>query len=306
MIHIKSLDEGLPIFKALGSDIRIRLIKLLMENNEMNMNELAERLGITNGALTSHVKKLEESGIITIISEHAGHGNQKVCRVNVDKILVDVQPQDEDVSSNSYSIDIPIGHYFNYRVYPTCGLATTKQLVGEVDDPRFFAHPNHVDAEILWFGKGHIDYRIPNMLPPGNRMDQITISFEIGSEAPGSNPDWPSDISFYLNRTKLGTWTSPGDFGDVRGLFTPSWWLPNWNQYGFLKMLVIDRKGTFIDGVKVSDVTIQKLNLTPQDEISLRFQSQEPAVNVGGITLFGKGFGNYNQDIRVRVDYSPA
>ncbi len=305
MIHIKSLEEGLPIFKALGSDIRIRLVKLLMENTEMNMNELAERLGITNGALTSHVKKLEESGIIAITNEHSGHGNQKVCRVNVDKILVDVQPQDEDLSSNSYSIDIPVGHYFNYHVYPTCGLATTKQLVGEVDDPRYFAHPDHVDAEILWFGKGHIDYRIPNMLPPGNRMDQITISFEIGSEAPGSNPDWPSDISFFLNRTKLGSWTSPGDFGDVRGLFTPSWWLPNWNQYGFLKMLVIDRKGTYIDGVKVSDVTISKLNLSPQDEISLRFQSQEPAANVGGITLFGKGFGNYNQDIRVRVNYSP-
>ncbi len=306
MIHIENLEEGLPIFKALGSEVRLRLIQLLLENKEMNMNELASHLGITNGALTSHVKKLEESGIVTILSEHAGHGNQKVCRVNVDKILIDIMPEEEDSASNSYSISIPIGHYFNYSVYPTCGLSTAKNLIGEVDDPRFFAHPQHVDAQILWFGKGYIDYRIPNMLPPGNHLDQLIISFEIGSEAPGTNSDWPSDITFMLNRVRLGTWTSPGDFGDVRGTFTPSWWFPNWNQYGTLKMIVVNKKGTFIDGIKISDVSSSRLSIGPQDDITFRLQTQEPAVNVGGITLFGKEFGNYNQDIRVRVNYSPG
>ena len=62
MLHIKNLDEGLPVFKALGSELRINIVKLLLENREMNMNELASALGITNGALTSHIKKLEESG----------------------------------------------------------------------------------------------------------------------------------------------------------------------------------------------------------------------------------------------------
>ena len=66
MLHIKSLEEGLDIFKALGSDIRIEIIRILLENRDMNMNELASRLKITNGALTSHVRKLEECGIITV------------------------------------------------------------------------------------------------------------------------------------------------------------------------------------------------------------------------------------------------
>lgn len=306
MIHIDNLNDGLPIFKALGSEIRIRLIKLLLDNKEMNMNELAASLGITNGALTSHVKKLEESGIVTILNEHPGHGNQKICRVCVDKILIDILPDEEDVSTNSYSVNIPVGHYYNYSVFPTCGLSTEKGLIGEVDDPRYFAHPSHVDAQILWLGKGFIDYRIPNMMPPGNRMDQFIISFEIGSEAPGTNSNWPSDITFFLNHTKLGTWTSPGDFGDVRGMFTPNWWFPNWNQYGMMKMIVVNRKGTFIDGLKISDVTVSKLAISPQDNISFRFQSQETTANGGGITLFGWEFGNYNQDIRVRVCYSPC
>lgn len=78
MLHIKNLDEGLNVFKALGSELRINIVKLLLENKEMNMNELASSLGITNGALTSHMKKLEESGIVKILTEHGGHGNQKV------------------------------------------------------------------------------------------------------------------------------------------------------------------------------------------------------------------------------------
>ena len=209
------------------------------------------------------------------------------------------------LAEDSYSIDIPIGNYFNYSVYPTCGLSTTDNLIGEVDDPRYFAHPSHVDAKILWFGRGFIDYRIPNMLPPGQKIDRLTLSFEISSEAPGVNSDWPSDISFFLNNTKVGTWTSPGDFGDVHGMFTPDWWFPNWNQYGLLKMLVIDRHGTFIDGLKISDVNTQQLTFTSQDDMVFRFQVDEPSQNIGGLTLFGKDFGNYNQDINVKVHYTP-
>lgn len=305
MLYIKSLEQAVPIFKALGSELRIRLIQILLEHKEMNMNELASSLGITNGALTSHVKKLEENGIVAILSEHAGHGNQKVCRINVDKILVDIAGSGENSSENSYSINIPIGNYFNYSVYPTCGLSTSQKLIGEVDDPRYFAHPNHVDAQILWFGRGFIDYRIPNMMPPNQKIDHLTISFEISSEAPGINNNWPSDITFLLNDTKIGTWTSPGDFGDVRGMFTPDWWFPNWNQYGLLKMLVIDQHGSYIDGLKISDVSMDQLKLTSQDDLVFRFQVQEPSRNVGGLTLFGKNFGNYNQDINVKVHYAP-
>ena len=63
MLHIKSLEEGLNIFKALGSEIRVEIIKILLKSDGMNMNELAQHLKITNGALTSHIRKLEEAGL---------------------------------------------------------------------------------------------------------------------------------------------------------------------------------------------------------------------------------------------------
>lgn len=305
MLHIKNLDDGLDIFKALGSELRISIVKLLLENNEMNMNELASGLGITNGALTSHIKKLEESGIVKVLVEHSGHGNQKVCRVNVDKILIEVEIEDTQDDHNIYKVDVPIGHYSDYNIYPTCGIATNEAMIGEVDDPRYFAHPDRVNAKILWFTKGYIEYIIPNLLPSVQKVDQITLSMEISSEAPGVNNEWPSDISFLLNDVEIGKWTSPGDYGDVRGIFTPDWWFPNWNQYGLLKMIVINKKGTFVDGLKISDVSINQFDMNYRSTIRFKLMIREDAKNIGGLTIFGSDFGNYNQDIQVRIKYSP-
>jgi len=244
MLHIKSLDEGLELFKALGSDIRVEIVKILLNENSMNMNELASRLNITNGALTSHIKKLEECGVVTVSSEASGHGNQKVCSVHLDKILIELQ--DKPQNENIYTTDIKVGLFSDYSVYPTCGLATSNRLIGEVDDTRYFAHPERYEADILWFTKGFVEYSVPNFVPANQKIDEICFSMELSSEAPGVNNVWPSDIYFYLNDTLLGTWTSPGDFGDVKGIFTPDWWFPNWNQYGLLKMLVINHRRNFL------------------------------------------------------------
>lgn len=303
MLHITSLEEGLELFKALGSEIRIAIIKQLLQNKGMNMNELAASLNITNGALTSHIKKLEDCGIVAISNVSSGHGNEKRCSIHLDKILVEIEP--EQNHKDVYETDIKIGQYSDYQVFPTCGLATTEKLIGEVDSTRYFSHPERMDANILWFSKGYVEYIIPNFIPISQKIDQISIAVELSSEAPGINNVWPSDIHFYLNGIDIGFWTSPGDFGDVRGLFTPSWWFPNWNQYGMLKLIVINNSGTFIDGLKISDVSLRSMNLDYRSPLKLRFAIPEDAKHIGGITIFGSGFGNYNQDIKVSIGYSP-
>ncbi len=303
MLHITSLNDGLEIFKALGSDVRVQILNILLENNNMSMNELASRLNITNGALTGHIKKLESSGLISTSSESAGHGNQKICSVHLDKILIDLEKPED--FQNVYNTELKVGHYSSYNICPTCGLASSKALIGEVDDARYFEHPDRYNADILWFTKGYVEYVIPNFIPSSQRITQITISAELSSEAPGINNVWPSDISFYLNDVCVGTWTSPGDFGDVKGLFTPDWWPQNWNQYGLLKLLVINKKGTYIDGLKISDVTIDSFDLDYRSGIRFRMAVEDDAAHVGGLTIFGKSFGNYGQDIRVSLNYAP-
>ena len=88
-------------------------------------------------------------------------------------------------------------------------------------------------------------------------------------------------------------------------MFTPEWWPQNWNQYGLLKLLVINHKGTFIDGLKISDVTTSELNLDYTSTIRFRIAVEEDSAHVGGLTIFGKSFGNYDQDIVVSINYAP-
>ena len=303
MIHITSLDDGLETFKALGSDTRIQILNILLENEQMSMNQLATELNISNGALTGHIKKLEECGLINISNESAGHGNQKMCSVTQDRIIVDIKkPIDY---KNVFETEIKVGQFSRYQVWPTCGIATSESVIGEFDDIRYFNHPDRFTANILWFTKGYVEYTIPNLIPSNQRITQLSISAELSSEAPGIDNNWPSDISFYINDTKIGMWTSPGDFGDVHGMFTPQWWPQNWNQYGLLKLLVINDYGTYIDGLKISDVSTLSLHLDYNSDIRLRLAVENDSEHVGGITLYGKSFGNYDQDIRVAINYAP-
>lgn len=303
MIHITSLDDGLELFKALGSDIRIQILKILLENNQMSMNQLANELNISNGALTGHIKKLEECGLISISNDSSGHGNQKLCSLIQDRILVEIEKPID--LSNVYNTSIKVGQFSSHNVFPTCGMATSSFVIGELDDVRYFDHPDRFNADIMWFTKGYVEYVIPNLIPRNQKITQLSLSAEISSEAPGIDNNWPSDISFYINDTLVGTWTSPGDYGDVRGMFTPEWWPQNWNQYGLLKLLVINHKGTFIDGLKISDVTTSELNLDYTSTIRFRIAVEEDSAHVGGLTIFGKSFGNYDQDIVVSINYAP-
>ncbi|MNC73590.1 hypothetical protein D3C75_1248160 [compost metagenome] len=72
------------------------------------------------------------------------------------------------------------------------------------------------------------------------------------------------------------------------------------NQYGLLKTIRIDATGTFIDEERMSDVTVADIKLAEQFW-TLRFAVDEKAVNIGGLTLYGAGFGNHDQDIVIRV-----
>ncbi|HJC25373.1 MAG TPA: winged helix-turn-helix transcriptional regulator [Candidatus Eisenbergiella merdavium] len=304
MIHIKSPEEGAALFKALGSDIRIAIVKILLEEPDMSMNELAGRLNITAGALTGHVKRLEECGVLKVSTEGAGHGNVKRCCVALDKILIDFRP--ELRKKNAWQVSLKVGQFSDCEIWPTCGMASKEGLIGEMDDVRYFSHPSRFAADILWLGQGYVEYTVPCFLPQGSRIDGLTISAELSSEAPGVNEVWPSDISFSINGVLLGKWTSPGDFGSRRGRLNPEWWYDSLNQYGFLKMLTVNREGTFIDGRRLSDVTLDALGLDERKGFRLRFSVDEDSGHVGGMTLFGRSFGNYEQDIEVRMDYSAA
>lgn len=301
MKHIRDLREGLPIFKCLGSEIRISILELLYQKGSMRMTDIAEALGITMGSLSPHIKLLSENGFITISFSSGKHGVQRVCSACDQPVIV--EPDYKARSFNVYETEISVGQYTGYEVFPTCGLATPDHLIGVEDDPCYFASPERVNAGILWMGHGYMEYILPNFIKPTQKLIEIQISMEIASEAPGYCEDWPSDVYFSINGTELCYWTCPADFGKVQGIYTPSWWNRNWNQHGQFKLLSVNDSGSYIDGIKRSDVSLEQLAITHGTPITLRIEAPGTAKNAGGLTLYGRSFGNYEQDIRVRMHY---
>ncbi|MDO2410936.1 hypothetical protein QUB72_09920 [Enterococcus faecium] len=100
----------------------------------------------------------------------------------------------------------------------------------------------------MWFSDGYVEYIFPNPLEASDQPELLDISLELSSKFPVSNNNWPSDISFYINDVKVGTWTAKGNYSDVRGRLTPDWWDSRFSQYGMLKHLRINTKDTGIDG----------------------------------------------------------
>lgn len=291
-----NLNEiNLPIFKALASDIRLNILKILSKDAS-NIQDIAEKLNISPPATTAHIKKLHDTGLIEINKKPGEHGIQKICSLKTEELLIKLV---EKSTNNLHEVSIPIGQYTDIKIQPTCGLASKNKIIGNFDQPEYFSDPDRISAGILWLGAGFIEYTIPNKINHNSSTKTIKITMEIGSEAKGANNDWPSDLSFYLNNINIGTWTSPGDFADRKGKLNPEWWGKGINQYGLLKTITINKKGTFMDEQKISDITIQKLELDKKTNIKFKIEAPENTKNPGGLTIYGQTFGDYAQDIKV-------
>lgn len=301
MLYLQSIKDAEEVFKALGTPMRVRIMELISEK-DMSMNDLAEALGLTNSAISLHVSKLESAGLVSIRTTSGKRGIMKIVKPVYGRLIVDLVPQAKP--RHCYQDEIEVGHFSNCEAHPTCGLATTGTIIGELDDPRVFSYPDRFMAGILWIGYGSISYMFPNRLCAGQKLTELQISFEISSECPEINEDYPSDIYFDINGIPLGKWISPGDFGAHKGMLSPAWWPPLLNQYGLLKTLIINSDGTFIDGThKISKTTVEDLHIDYNSFINFTFSVPKDTANCGGLTLFGEKFGDYSQNIRVKVYY---
>ncbi|MEK3883567.1 ArsR family transcriptional regulator [Paenibacillus sp. PL2-23] len=298
-MEIEVSGRNMGFLECFSSPTRVKMIELLGER-PMNIKSLSEALDIKSPIVTRHIHMLEEAGIVRSETVAGKRGMQKLCYLQLTHATLLFKGAPPAEEGSRYFVSLPVGTYSGFEVKPTCGLASAEGMIGMCDDPRYFADPEHVHARVVWFGSGYVEYRIPNYMVSNERPDSLDISLEICSETPCTVRYLPSDIVFSLNGTEVGKWTYPGDFGGARGIYTPTWWHKN-IQHGLIKTIRVTRQGSYIDGVKASDVTIEELALSYDKEILFRITSSASAKNCGGVTLFGKGFGNYNQDIEVTL-----
>jgi predicted transcriptional regulator len=294
-------EQAVLILKALGFEVRLRMLQLL-GSESLSVNQIAEVLGIPPSTAALHIKALEDAELIHTELLPASRGQQKLCSRRSDQIIITLPPT-EPVPQQAIELTIPIGTYSQCHIEAPCGLATEARVIGMIDDRLSFFEPHRFQAQILWFRQGFVEYHIPYRLPVHAIPTSVQVRMELCSEAELHNPDWPSDITVWLNGVEVGTWTSPGDFGGTRGALTPSWWLDADSQYGYLKRWEVSNLGTFVDGVQVSSVTTGDIHMAAQPLLTLRVGVKADAVHVGGLNLFGRQFGNYPQDILIRIPY---
>lgn len=289
------------VTKALGSATRLEILRFLGAHT-CSVLEIAEALKLPPSTATLHINNLVSAGLIKTDLRPSTRGLQKVCARVYDQIIIQLPIELED-TRQMVEIDMPLGAYVDAQVTPTCGLAGEWGIIGHLDDPGVLFDPDHIHAQLIWFKQGYLEYRFPNRVPAGAEVDDLEVSCEICSEAPLHHPDWPSDITLWVNGVEVATWTSPADFGGLRGALTPDWWDVSNTQYGLLKKWKVIESGSFVDGVRSSNATIGDLSLRPGKPISVRIGVKDNARNIGGLNIFGKKFGNYPQDLILRLRY---
>lgn len=285
--------------KALASEPRVNILNLL-KRKTLNVNEIAAELNLPQSTVATHISILENAGLISTESIKAKKGSQKLCSPAFNEILIKF-PDSPSVKNNFTEIEMPIGIFTDFHVTAPCGLCSEEKIIGHLDAQDSFLNPERMKAGLLWCTSGTVEYKFPNnSMYENKKITKLELSLELSSEAPGTNLRWPSDITIWINRTEIGSWTSPSDFGDKRGKYTPQWWKLEGSQYGLLKTFYVNEKGSYVDGKKISGVTLDDLKLQEHHSIRVEIGVKKNARHLGGMNIFGRGFGNYDQGIILR------
>lgn len=295
-------EEDIEVLKGLASPIRVKILKLLHVQGAMNGNDIAEKLNLPQSTVSTNIQILEAAGLIRTETQKARKGNQKICHSMFDEVMVMFKEDIKPLQSNTIEVAMPLGLYTSCEVSAPCGLCSTEGIIGLLDVPDTFLDPDRMKAGLIWFTRGYVEYQFPNNAKLSqNKIEAMEFSMELSSEVPGTSADWPSDITLSVNGTEIGTWMSPGDFGDKRGVYTPDWWKLKGSQYGKLKSWRVTLDGTYVDGMKISPISLVDLDLSNHHSIRLRIAVKNDAKHPGGINIFGRGFGNYDQEIVMRL-----
>lgn len=290
--------------RAISSPERLKMLNIIYLHKNISIVEIAEIMDIAVSSASFHAKILANNNLIAITQVPGKHGTMRMCSPLTRKIGIELFPKRNDDNFNTFTYNIPIGSYTDVTAFPrpTCGLATETEIIEQADNPSSFFSPMKTEAQIIWMSHGEITYKIPNYFLEGNTAKEISFSCELCSEAPFYDINYKSDITLWINGHEIVTYQSPSDFGDRHGKLTPSWWNNNLTQYGKLVEFNVTEKGAYINNQLINkNVVIDDLNLNEQPFISFKLGVKDDAVNKGGFNLFGEKFGDYNQNIIIKI-----
>lgn len=299
--NIEEINDLSDLGKALSSPIRIEMLRLLYHKS-LIIGEIAKELKLPASSTTFHLKILEQAGLIRMEEQPGTRGSMKLCTRKIDHLSIDLTDCNPDIGE-IYSAEMPVGAFSSCEVAPTCGLYSVNGMIGNEDHEHCFYLPERIKAGLLWSSSGYVEYKFANGVPKNHAAKQISISLELCSEAPGYRGDWKSDITMWINGIDCGTWTCPGDFGDRKGRLSQPEWTFGGTQYGMLMTWTVNDSGCFINGKKAENYRIEELGLMNSPFVSVKIGNKPNAVHLGGFNIFGRNFGDYDQEVLLTIQY---
>ncbi len=137
---------------------------------------------------------------------------------------------------------------------------------------------------------------------PGDDRGPRVLDGDFLRKFPGTSTEWPSDITV-LDQPPGGRHAD--DQGrlrrSARRLYTRIGGTCAAASTACSRPGRSTRDGSFVDGMKISPLSLKDLDFINHHSIRLRIGVKENARNPGGLNIFGRGFGNYDQDIVLKL-----
>jgi predicted transcriptional regulator len=186
-------------------------------------------------------------------------------------------------------------------------------VIKKWDDPLIFFDIERVKASIVWGSYGFLEYKVP-LREPFEAEDILRIEIILEVSAQGeltshralSLPesvdksqltDGISDLTFWINGVEAGTVTVEEYSRGSGGKYTPTWW--KGSNYGKQVKITLEK-----DMIRINDI-VQKnsglVGLNIKDYLQLKVGIKQDAKNKSGFNIYGSHFGNFGNDILVRI-----
>jgi len=293
-------DKTEVVLKVLSNSARYKILALLSQG-PMNISELSRAVKISQPTVTTYINQLEKAGLVFSRLQKSSTGYNKICQTAYPGITLFWQDSEKPATETEYEIEMPVGHYAGIDCSAPCYLATQAGIIASSEDFSRFYHPIRMEAEILVMGQGSINYLFPYNIPKIHKILYLELSLEMNVAF--GPPDSFTEVVLMLNHHRLEPVRLMPQKVNENHHHRLSWYPDELSTSGQLCVWRVSESGSTLNSSPAGKVNLSDLDLHPMQPIEVALETHSSIDPVGGLIIFGKRFGQHNQDIRLTVAY---
>lgn len=296
-----SSDRTLKVLKALSNEARLRIISLL-HDRAMNVSEIARELDISQPTITTYVNQLEEAGLILTRIQKNANGYGKLCFLIHESLTFTFNPGMAKRAESAIVLDMPVGHYAGIEIAgPSLLTSQTRVLASWQDTSRFF-HPDRMDADLLFVRDGMVQYLFPYNVPEDRQITRLELSVEASTEL--ARPPLQAEFQLTINGHAFEPCTLSEPRADSTTRHMPGWYPQELPTAGQLLTWAVDHHGAYYNGRPAGEFTLKELGIKGSQPIQVILRVLACSAKGqprGGLVLYGRNFGRFDQDLRFKI-----